>query len=169
MMINPRSRKLLSKIITNNVAQRSMTTKFPGESTFGLIKPDGISHLSEIFDIIFQEGFYIRQLRMSKYTNATAKVFYEEHLGSEYFAAFREYMISGPVIGLRLGRLDAVKHWRDVIGNYDPEVAKLEAPESIRARFGTNQRVNVVHGADSTDNAQKEMNLYFGNTSLLSR
>lgn len=171
MFVNPRSRILLSKVAKYNGMQRSFgnSSQFPGESTFGLIKPDGFKHLGSILDIVYQEGFYIRALRMSQFTNATAKVFYDEHIGKEFFEPFREFVISGPVVAMRLGRLDAVKHWREVIGSTDSKIAKIEDPNSIRAKFGTNGRVNAVHGADCEDSAVKEMNFFFSQNSLMKR
>lgn len=138
------------------------TKRFPGESTFGLIKPDGMKHAGEIFDIIHTEGFYIRSLRMSKFTNASAKRFYDEHVDKDYFPPFLEYVTQGPIIGMRLGRLDAVNHWRTVMGPRDPEEARRDAPESIRAKFAKSERENCIHGADSEKNAVKEIDFFFG-------
>lgn len=159
MIINPRSRILFSKIFQGhrNYCQK----RFPGESTFGLIKPDGVKHMGAIFDIIHEEGFYLRGLRMTQFSKASAKRFYDEHIDKDFFEPFMEYVISGPVIAMRLGRLDAINHWRKVIGPTDPEVAKEEAPESIRAKFATSERHNCVHGADSEKNAVKEIDFFF--------
>ena len=143
--------------------------KFPGESTFGLIKPDGMAHLGPIFDIIHEEGFYIRSLRMSQFTKASAKVLYADHTDKDYYPPFADYIVTGPVIGLRLGRLDAINHWRKVIGPTDPEEAKQKAPKSIRALYGTNERVNAVHGADNEKTVYKEIDFFFGNNSLMKR
>lgn len=168
MFTYSRSRVVYTKLVQ---AQRNFckVDRFPGESTFGLIKPDGFKHLGAIFDIIHTEGFYIRSLRMTQFNKATAKVFYEEHSDKEFFPPFRDYIVSGPIIALRLGRLDAVSHWRKVIGPTDPEVARKEAPESIRAKFAESERVNCVHGADSEDNAVKEIDFFFSGKSLMTR
>jgi nucleoside diphosphate kinase len=167
MIINPRSNLIFSKIF---LPRRAFSpAKYPGESTFGLIKPDGTKNLPEIFDILHSEGFYIRGLRMSKFNQATAKAFYEEHVDQDYFEKFREYLISGPIIGLRLGRLDAIDHWRKVMGSRNPEIAKEENPESIRAKFATSERINCVHGADSQLRAVKELSFFFGPQSLMTR
>lgn len=143
--------------------------RYPKESTFGLIKPDGMKYLGPIFDIIHEEGFYIRNLKMSQFTKERLKVLYEEHVGKDYYPAFSDFMVSGPVIGMRLGRLDAVKHWREVVGPTDPQQAKKTHPKSIRALYGTNERVNVVHGADKPDTLYKEIEFFFGPKSLMER
>lgn len=145
------------------------TGKYPGESTFALIKPDGMEHLGEIFDTIHAEGFYIRALRMSQFSKASAKAFYEDHVGKDYFPAFADFVSSGPVVGMRLGRLDAVAHWRTVMGPRDPEEAKRVAPTSLRARFATDGRVNTVHGADSEQAKTRELDFFFGSGTLMTR
>lgn len=167
MIINQRSRVLLKKL---SLARRAFSpAKYPGESTFGLIKPDGIKNLPAIFDTLHAEGFHIKGLRMSQFNNASAKAFYDEHVDKEYFEGFREYLISGPVIGMRLGRLDAINHWRKVIGNRDPEIAKKENPDSIRAKFATNERINCVHGAENQLRSVKELTFFFGAQSIMRR
>jgi nucleoside diphosphate kinase len=66
-------------------------------------------------------------------------------------------MTSGPVIGMELVGENSVKKWRNLIGptntqvtatNY--KVAREQAPNSIRAQFGTDGTKNACHGSDSS-------------------
>lgn len=140
-----------------------------GESTFALIKPDGMNHLPAIFDVVHEEGFYIRNLKMTQFTAPVLKVLYSDHSHEDYYERFKEFMISGPVIGMKLGRLDALAHWRKVIGPTDSEVAREEAPKSIRALYGTDGRKNCVHGADSAESVVREVAFFFGPKTLMKR
>jgi nucleoside-diphosphate kinase len=188
--------KSKQKIVFSNIFKQKRAfchKRFPGESTFGMIKPDGIKHMPAIFDTLHQEGFYIRSLRMSKFTPTTAKAFYSDHVDREYFEDFRTYLLSGPIVAMRIGRLNAIKHWRKVMGprtaandvarstetqefivpdeeanNIDPnEDYKVE--DTIRGKYAASGRVNVVHGADSDHNSVKEIDFFFGTSTMMKR
>lgn len=170
MLLNLRSRipvRRFARAFSEVV--KTTPEEYTTESTFSIVKPDGMNHLGAIFDILHEEGYYIRNLRMTRFNKALAKVFYEEHLGQTFFEPFREFMVSGPIIGMQLKRLDAIKHFRDLIGPTDSQEAREVAPESIRARFGTDNRVNVIHGADSEATVVREMDYFFGTQSLMRR
>jgi len=49
----------------------------------------------------------------------------------------------------------AITNWRKTLGPTDPEVAASEAPNSIRAHFGTDKTYNAAHGSDSPEAAQR--------------
>jgi len=57
---------------------------------------------------------------------------------------------------------DAVTKWRTFIGPTNTDRAKQEAPNSIRAIFGTDGTKNAVHGSDSNESAAREINFFFG-------
>jgi nucleoside diphosphate kinase len=59
-------------------------------------------------------------------------------------------MSSDWIVGLELIRENAVKKWRDVMGPTDPNKARIEAPTSLRARFGDAGPRNSTHGSDSS-------------------
>ncbi|HCM60457.1 MAG TPA: nucleoside-diphosphate kinase, partial [Bacteroidales bacterium] len=44
------------------------------------------------------------------------------------------------------------------IGTTDPAKA---APGTVRAEFGTDVRMNAVHGSDSPENARREASFFF--------
>jgi nucleoside diphosphate kinase len=50
---------------------------------------------------------------------------------------------------LELVKDNAVEEWRKLIGPTNTEVAKRDAPNSLRAIFGTDGTKNAVHGSDS--------------------
>lgn len=56
----------------------------------------------------------------------------------------------------------AIGGWRKFIGPTNTQKAKDEAPESIRALFGTDGTKNAVHGSDSTESAARESDFFFG-------
>jgi nucleoside-diphosphate kinase len=65
------------------------------------------------------------------------------------------------VIALALERENAIKGWRDLQGPTNSIKAVEEAPNSLRARFGTDGTQNATHGSDSLSNAARELEFWF--------
>eukprot|EP00736_Rhodelphis_marinus_P013621 Rmarinus@m.14349 len=129
--------------------------------TFAMIKPNAIIHLGEIIDRIYEEGFKIAHMDMHILAPHDCAEFYAEHAGKAFFESLSAFMCSGPSIAMKLVAENAVERWRRVIGPTDSNEAKQRAPESLRAKFGVNQTVNAVHGADSPDSARRECEFFF--------
>lgn len=70
-------------------------------------------------------------------------------------------ILSGPIVALILAAKDAehdvVTQWRTLIGPKDVALAKEEAPESLRAQFGSSEEdfKNALHGSDTADQAAR--------------
>lgn len=56
---------------------------------------------------------------------------------------------------------NAIEKWRKLIGPTNTLVAKEQAPDSLRAYFGTDGTKNAVHGSDSTASVKKEIGFWF--------
>jgi nucleoside-diphosphate kinase len=67
-------------------------------------------------------------------------------------------MTSGPIVVYALEREDAVKKFRNLIGDTDPTKAE---PGSIRSIYGTDIAHNAIHGSDSNENAATEILFFF--------
>ena len=73
----------------------------------------------------------------------------------------RFFLFSGPIIALALAAkeegTDVVTQWRTLIGPKDVTIAKEEAPESLRAQFGSKDEEfkNALHGSDTADHAAR--------------
>ena len=52
-----------------------------------------------------------------------------------------------------LSREDAIDNWRTLMGPTDPELAKEQAPESLRALLGKDILQNAIHGSSSKNHA----------------
>jgi hypothetical protein len=62
---------------------------------------------------------------------------------------------------LLLQRNNAVAAWRALIGPTDSAKARHSAPQSLRARYGTDGQQNAFHGSDSDASAAREISLFF--------
>ena len=63
---------------------------------------------------------------------------------------------------MELTGTNAVQSWRSLIGPTNTETARAEAPQSLRAQFGTDATKNAVHGSDSLGSYKREHDYWFG-------
>jgi nucleoside-diphosphate kinase len=131
-----------------------------------MIKPDAYTNIGKIIDAIYLNGFRVSKLKMSRFTPATASVFYGEHKAKPFFPNLQQFICSDVVVGMELVAENAIDKWRQLIGPTNTAVAKTDAPDSLRAYFGTDGTKNAVHGSDSNGSVKKETAFWFeGNPS----
>lgn len=87
--------------------------------------------------------------------------FYAEHYGKMFFPSLVAYMSSGPILALVLARQSAIAFWRQLIGPTNTQKARDQAPESLRAIYGTDSTKNALHGSDSYSSAEREIHFFF--------
>jgi nucleoside-diphosphate kinase len=73
-------------------------------------------------------------------------------------------MTSGPVVVQVLEGLNAVEHYRNVMGATNPANAE---EGTIRRDFAESIEANSVHGSDSIDNALKEISFFFSEIEII--
>jgi len=57
--------------------------------------------------------------------------------------------------------IGAIANWRALIGPTDSNKARAEAPQSLRAQFGTDGSQNACHGSDAPETAAAELSFFF--------
>ena len=67
----------------------------------------------------------------------------------------------GELVAKRMAHAGAVAEWRKLLGPTDSDVARREAPGTIRALFGTDKTQNACHGSDAPQTAKQECDLFF--------
>lgn len=99
------------------------------------------------------------------------------HRNATYFPEIEEHMLTAESVVLLLvndkeivpaqeeGEEDVklespVVRWKKLLGNRNPEEAKTETPESLRALFGLNEIRNAFHGSDDPMAANKERDIF---------
>lgn len=127
------------------------------EKTLAIIKPDAYRRriTGKIIDIIEKNDFNIKYMRLCRLSRAQAEEFYAVHKGKEFYEPLVNFMTSGPCVVLVLEGENAIQRWRMLMGATDPDKA---LPGTIRAEFATSTRENIVHGSDSPESAEYEMN-----------
>ena len=131
------------------------------EKTLIIIKPDALEAkcVGKIIDILETEKFDIIQTEMMLLSDDMLKDHYCHLTDKPFFPEIVEFMQSLPVIVMTLQGENAVSRVRDIVGVTDP----TEANEgTIRKQFGTDVMKNVVHASDSVENAEAEIERFFG-------
>lgn len=83
---------------------------------------------------------------------------YADLSSKPFFGGLIEYITSGPVVAIALEGKAVVEQARKIIGATNPLSAD---PGSIRGMYCIDIGRNIIHGSDTVDNAQKELDLWF--------
>ena len=131
------------------------------ERSLILVKPDAMERKAggSILARFENQGLKIVGLKMLHVDEDLAKKHYEMHIGKAFFNDLLEYITSAPVIAAVLEGDGAIENIRKIMGATDP--AKAESG-TIRKDFGIDIQRNAVHGSDSPEAAEREINLFFG-------
>jgi len=130
------------------------------ERSLVLVKPDAMQRnlAGTVISRLEAEGLRMVALKMLDMDRALAERHYAIHADKPFFADLIEYITSSPIVAAVFEGEGAIELIRKVMGATDP--AKAE-PGTIRADFGLDVQRNVVHGSDSKETAEKEINLFF--------
>jgi len=128
-----------------------------------MIKPDAVAagHADKIIEELEAAKFTIIAKQKDTLLKVKAEEFYEEHRGKPFFDGLIAFMTSGPIIAMVLAKENAIKDFRELIGPTNSIKARMEAPQSIRAKYGVDGQQNAVHGSDSGASAAREIKFHF--------
>lgn len=131
------------------------------ERTLVLIKPDGVERqlIGEILSRIERKGLTIAALELRTVGEELARRHYAEHDGKPFFGSLLEFITSGPVVAAVVVGTRAIAAFRQLAGGTDP--VEKATPGTIRGDFGLETQFNLVHGSDSPESAQREIELWF--------
>ena len=131
------------------------------ERTLVLIKPDGVQRqvVGEIISRIERKGLTLAALELKQVSDELARAHYAEHEGKPFFDSLLEFITSGKVVAAVLEGPRAIAAFRQLAGGTDP--VEKATPGTIRGDFGLETQFNLVHGSDSPESAEREINLWF--------
>ena len=138
-----------------------MTEAIYVQRTLALIKPDAVHRAEEIEDIILRTGFTILQKRWVHLSPEQCSEFYSDHSSKIFFPTLVAFMSRGPIVAMELAKDNAIQCWRDLIGPTNSKKARETEPDTIRAKYGSDEQCNAVHGSDSVLNAGREIRFFF--------
>ncbi len=130
------------------------------ERTFVMIKPDGVQRglVGEIISRLERKGLKLVGLKMLWVSRELAERHYEMHRGKAFFDELIAFITSGPVVAMVWEGENAIALVRTMMGALEPTEA---TPGSIRGDFACTKTMNLIHGADSPENAEREIRLFF--------
>ena len=130
------------------------------EQTLSIIKPDAVERNleNEIKQMFKDKGFQVVKEKKIQIEKSEAESFYKVHETKPFYNDLCEYLSSGPIVVMILEKENAVLGNRELMGATDP----LKASEgTLRKMYGISIDKNSVHGSDSIENAQIEINFFF--------
>lgn len=135
------------------------------EKTLSIIKPDATSRnlIGKINTMIENAGLKIVAQKMIQLSPKQAEEFYREHKGKSFFDNLVQFMCSAPVVVQVLEGENAIKHYRQIMGSTNPEVAE---ESTIRKACALSIDKNSVHGSDSPESAAREISFFFSNLEI---
>jgi nucleoside-diphosphate kinase len=137
------------------------------ERTLVIIKPDGVQRglIGPIITRLERRGLKITALRMIQMDYDLAKRHYAVHEGKPFYERLLEYITSAPVVVMVIEGKEAIEVVRRTMGATNPTEA---APGTIRADYGLEIGLNLVHGSDGAETAAFEIPLFFDKSEILS-
>lgn len=136
------------------------------ERTFLMIKPDGVQRnlIGQIVERLENKGFKIVGAKLMQVSDDLAKTHYGEHSEKPFFGELVDFITSGPVFAMVLEGENIISTARLVVGATNPQEAN---PGTIRGDFGLTVGKNIIHGSDSPESAEREINLFFDESELI--
>ena len=136
------------------------------ERTLVLVKPDGVQRglIGEIICRLERRGLRLVGMKLMQVDDALARQHYGEHVDRPFFAGLVDFITSSPVVAMAWEADNAVEAVRSTMGQTNPTTSP---PGTIRGDLALDIGRNLVHGSDSPESAQRELELFFTEAELL--
>ena len=128
------------------------------EQTLCIIKPDAVknSFVNEINKIIEDNKLIVLKSKKIKISKDIAENFYSEHKEKSFFSELVDFMTSDYSVVQILQGENAVANYRKLMGATNPDEA---TQGTLREKFAESLSKNAVHGSDSLESAQREIDI----------
>ncbi|WP_342502144.1 nucleoside-diphosphate kinase [Bacillus sp. FSL R5-0397] len=130
------------------------------DKTFLMVKPDGVERqlIGEIVSRFEKKGLQLVGAKLISIPKEVAETHYGEHKEKPFFGELVDFITSGPVFAMVWQGEQVVDVTRQIIGKTNPKEA---LPGTIRGDYGLTVGKNIIHGSDSPESAEREINLFF--------
>ena len=131
------------------------------EQTLVLCKPDAVERglVGEIVSRFEQKGLTIKALRMLTISPDIAEKHYAEHVGKPFYPDLVSFIGRSPAVAMILeGPENTWSIVRTMMGATNAAEAE---PGTIRGDLSAQFTENLVHGSDSAESAEREINIFF--------
>jgi nucleoside-diphosphate kinase len=130
------------------------------EKTLSIVKPDGVEKnvIGEVIRRFESKDIKVVGIKMVKLSKEQAEGFYAVHKERPFFGSLTDFMSSGPCVLMVLEGENVIPRARKIMGATNPEEADNG---TIRKDFASDIEHNIVHGSDSPESADYEINYFF--------
>ena len=137
------------------------------ERTFIMIKPDGVQRgmVGEIVNRFERKGFKIVGAKFMQVSQELAEAHYSQHSERPFFGELVNFITSSPVFAMVLEGDNIIAAARVMMGATNPVEA---SPGTMRGDLAVSIGMNMIHGSDSSESADREINLWFDAKELTS-
>ena len=137
------------------------------ERTFSFLKPESVMRglIGEIVIRFERKGLLLVAAKLLQMSQNQAETLYQIHRDKPFFRELVQHVTSGPVFLMIWEGPNAVSVVRTLVGATNPVNA---APGSVRGDFALQVTPNAIHGADSAENAKREMSIFFSPSEITS-
>lgn len=136
------------------------------ERSLLFLKPDGVMRglMGDVIGRIERKGLLIVGMKLLRLSRTKAETLYAVHLGKPFFEDLVKHVTSGPILVMVVQGPKAISVVRRLIGKTSPFEAE---PGTVRGDFGISLTKNVVHASDTSENAEREIGLFFAKRELI--
>ncbi|MFM7165988.1 MAG: nucleoside-diphosphate kinase [Planctomycetaceae bacterium] len=137
------------------------------ERTLILIKPDAVQRrlIGRVITRIEDKGLSIIGLKLLHVTPEISRLHYAEHVSKPFYPELESFITSGPLVALAVEGPEAITVMRTLMGKTN---AREAVPGTIRGDLGASRQMNLIHGSDGPESAQRELAIYFRSDELVS-
>jgi nucleoside-diphosphate kinase len=136
------------------------------ERTLILVKPDGVQRglIGTIIARLEQKGLRLIGIKLIHITEELANKHYGEHVGKPFFNSLVSFITSSPSVAISAEGENAIQVSRTLMGSTNPQEA---LPGTIRGDYGMTIGMNLIHGSDSVESAERELGIFFSPVELI--
>ena len=136
------------------------------EQTLIIFKPDAVQRglIGRIMSRFEDKGLKVIGAKFMQISPELAAVHYEVHQERPFYAGLVDFMTSSPVMVLALEGVGAIAMCRCMMGATFGSQADAG---TIRGDFGVSNSFNLIHGSDSPEAAERELDLFFQEGEIL--
>jgi nucleoside-diphosphate kinase len=137
------------------------------ERTLIIVKPEGVQRglIGQVLARFEARGLKLVGLKLIRISLELAERHYAEHQGKPFYPGLVRHITSAPVVVGVLEGPGAIAIARAMMGPTNPATAPSG---TIRGDYGLDVGLNIIHGSDGPESAQREVALFFDESDLVS-
>ena len=125
------------------------------------LKPDCLKKklARTIYDIIEANGLRVVLRKRMRLNLPTVEELYHDWKDKDFYNGLCQYMVSGKIEVFVVEGNDAIGRLQKLVGERD---STTRSPNTIRGRFATSDRENVIHSTTNEETFRREVTLLLG-------